>query len=127
MDVQRRKVWSKKHGHDTYDSDLDEDELKTKGQKKHITGGMCKCGFTTHQRTNHSDCPLNEKIKKSGVPVDDRASENSDVIFYSEDSPSGAHSQAHKKECSLNSQNRYVGCTLFLRHLLLTLSSLTVV
>ena len=41
---------------------------------------MCKCGSTTHQCINHSDCPLNEKIKKSGVSVDDRASENSDFI-----------------------------------------------
>ena len=63
VDAQRRKVWSKKHGHDTYgsddsdDSDLDEDELKPKGRKKRTTGGMCKCGSTTHQRTNHSECP----------------------------------------------------------------------
>ena len=71
----------------------------------------------------------------------DRASENSDVIYYSEDFPSdaesvltptgdsswcfeddiisgiiclcGAQGRAHKKECPLNTQNRYVGCTLF--------------
>ena len=44
------KLWSKKHGHDTYgsdDSDIDEDELKRKGQKC-TTGGTCKCGSTTH-------------------------------------------------------------------------------
>ena len=61
VDAQRRKVWSKKHGHDTYDSDdsdLDEDELKPKGWKKRTTGGMCKCGSTTHKRTNHSESVL---------------------------------------------------------------------
>ena len=46
---------------------------------------------TTHQHTNHSECHLNEKNRKSGVSVpsnkkggvsvDDRASENSDVIL----------------------------------------------
>ena len=63
MDAQQRNMWSKKHGHDTYgsdDSDIDEDE-KPRGQKKRITGGQCKCGSTTHQRTNHSDCPYNPK------------------------------------------------------------------
>ena len=161
MDAQRRKVWSKKHSHNTYssdDSDLDEDELKPKGRKKRTAGGTCKCGSTTHQRTNHSECRLNEKNQKSdvsvpsknqkgGVSVDDRASENSDVIYYSEDSLSdaesislkesvptptgdsswcfeddiisgiiclcGAQGRAHKKECPLNSRNRYIGCTLF--------------
>ena len=96
MDARRRKVWSKKHGHDTYgsdDSDLDKDELKPKGRKKCTAGGTCKCGSTTHQHTNHSECHLNEKNRKSGVSnkknqkggvsVDDRASENSDVIYYS--------------------------------------------
>ena len=97
MDAQRCKMWSKKHGHDTYDSDLDEDELKPKGQKKHTTGGACKCGSTTHQRTNHSDCRLNAKNQKSGVPVDDGASENSDVIYCCEDSPSDAESISLKE------------------------------
>ena len=95
VDAQRCKVWSKKLGHDTYgsdDSDLDEDELKPKGRKKRMTGGTCKCGSTTHQHTHHSDCCLNEKNQESGVSVDDRASENSDVIYYSEDSPSDAES-----------------------------------
>ena len=32
------------------------DELNQKGQKKRTTGGMCKCGSTTHLHTNHSDC-----------------------------------------------------------------------
>ena len=84
------------HGHDTYgsdNSDIDEDELKPKGQKKRTTGGMmCKCGSTTHQRTNHSDCPYNVKNQKSDVSVDDRASDNSDVIYYSDHSLSDAES-----------------------------------
>ena len=146
VDAQRRKLWSKKHGHDTYgsdDSDIDEDKLKRIGQKKRATGGMCKCGSTTHQRTNHSDCPLNVKNQRSGVSVDDRAFDSNDVIYYSEDSPSDAESKegaptptgdtswcfeddiisgicvcgalgrAHKRDCPSNSRNRYVGCTLF--------------
>ena len=100
MDAQRRKLWSKKHGHDTYgsdDSDIDEDEIKPKGRK-------CKCGSTTHQRTNHSDCPLNtkntisnKKIRESGNSVDDRATEDSDIVYYSEDSQSDAGSIALKE------------------------------
>ena len=157
VDAQCRKVWSKKHGHDTYgsdDSDLDEDEIKPKGRKKHTSEGKCKCGSTTHQRTTHSECPLNQKSgissrkkRESGDSVDDRASEDGDVIYYSEDSRSDAESialnegmptptgdsswcfeddiisgiiclcgalgRAHKKDCPLNSRNRYAGCTLF--------------
>ena len=150
IDAQCRKLWSKRHGHDTYgsdDSDTDEDELKPKGRKKRTTGGKCKCGSTTHLRTNHSDCPYNVKNQKSGVSEDDGGSDNSDVIYYSEDSLSDAESislkgsvptpigdtswcfeddiisgnicmcgalgRAHKKDCPLNSRNRYVGCTLF--------------
>ena len=101
------------------------------------------CGSTTHQRTNHSDCPLNVKNQRSGVSVDDRAFDSNDVIYYSEDSPSDAESKegaptptgdtswcfeddiisgicvcgalgrAHKRDCPSNSRNRYVGCTLF--------------
>ena len=64
VDAQRRKVWSRKHGHNTYgsdDSNLDEDEIKPRSQKKRTTGGTCKCGSTTHQRTNHSECSPNPK------------------------------------------------------------------
>ena len=70
--------------HDTYgsdDSDIDEDEIKPKRQKKRTTGGQCRCGSTTHKCTNHSDCPLNVKNQRCNVSVDDRASENKDVII----------------------------------------------
>ena len=99
-DAQCRKLWSKKHGHNTYssdNSDIDKDELERKGQKKRTTGGTCKCESTTHQRTNHGDCPLNVKTQRSGVSVDDRASDNSDVIYYSEDSLSDAESISLKE------------------------------
>ena len=86
MDAQQRKVWSKKHGHDTYGSDgsdIDEDEIKPRGWKKRTTGGQCKCGSTTHQCTNHSDCPYNPKNtisnkrkQESSNSVDDGASED---------------------------------------------------
>ena len=77
MDAQCRKLWSKRHGHDTYgsdDSDIHEDEIKPKRQEKCAIGGQCKCGSTTHQRTNHSYCPFNVKKQRSNVSVDDRAS-----------------------------------------------------
>ena len=82
MDAQCCKLWSKRHGHDTYgsdNSDIDEDEIKPKRQNKHATGGTCRCGSITHQCTNHSDCPSNVKDQGSNVSVDDRTSEN-DVI-----------------------------------------------
>ena len=104
MDGQRRKVLSRKHGHDTYgndDSDLDEDEIKPIGQKKHTTGGECKCGSTT-QRTNHSECSLNPKNsnkgrQETGHSIDDRSSIDGDVIYYSEDSQSDAESMGLKE------------------------------
>ena len=68
-DRERRKAWSKKHGHDTYgddDSDDSDIELKPKKGRKRpkSTGGMCKCGSTTHLRSNHRECPYNMKRKK---------------------------------------------------------------
>ena len=66
-DAQRRKEWSRKHGHDTYGDDEDSDtaELKPK-QKKSIKGqkmveGQCKRGSTTHLRTSHNECPYNKR------------------------------------------------------------------
>ena len=70
-DAQRRKAWSKKYGHDTYgddDSDDDDLELKPKASKRRkkgprSAGGKCKaCGSTTHQRSNHSECPYNKRM-----------------------------------------------------------------
>ena len=67
-DAQRRKEWSRKHGHDTYGDDEDSDtaELKPKAKKKSKKGqkmveGQCKCGSTTHLRTSHNECPYNKK------------------------------------------------------------------
>ena len=102
MDAERCKEWTKKHGHDTYgsdDSEGDEGELKPKGRKKRkqgkvCTDGKCKaCGSTSHQRSNHKDCPFNKKNLKGGVSEDDKGSENSDVIDYSEDGMSDAASE----------------------------------
>ena len=95
MDAQCRKLWSKSHGHSD-DSDIDKDEIKPKRQKKRTTGGQCRYGSTTHQRTKHSDCPLNVKNQRSNVSVDDRASVNNDVIHYSEDSLSDTESVSLK-------------------------------
>ena len=100
MDRECRKKWSKKHGHDTYgsdDSDEDGNELKPRRQKKHkgqvSTGGKFRaCGATSHQWSNHRDCPY-KKIRGAGVSSrleDDKASENSDDIEFSENSLSDA-------------------------------------
>ena len=103
LDAQRRKDWSKKHGHDTYgsgDSDEDDGELKSNVQKKRkqgqiSTGGKCKsCGSTSHLRSNHSECPFNKQNMKSGVSDEDRASENSDVIHYSGDAMSNSENSS---------------------------------
>ena len=105
MDAQCRKEWSKKHGQDTYgsdDSDKDNSETKSKGQKKHrqgqaSTGGRCKaCGSFSHQRSNHNDCLFNKKRLKTGISRDDDASKNSDVICLAKDAQSGAESFSSK-------------------------------
>ena len=31
-----------------------------------LAGTMCRCGSTTHMRTNHAQCPLRKKRKRSG-------------------------------------------------------------
>ena len=61
--AQRRKEWSRKHGHDTYGDEEDSDtaELKSKEKKKSNNGqrmveGQCKCGSTTHGP--HTSCAL---------------------------------------------------------------------
>ena len=96
MDAQRRKEWSKKHGHDTYGDDANEESTKVKsaGPRAHkktkvSTEGKCRaCGFTTHQRSTHRDCPFNKVCgtDDSSRLEDDQVSENSDVIGVSEDS-----------------------------------------
>ena len=101
-DAQRRKEWSKKHGHDTYgDNDSDEDrvELKTKEQKRQqsSTERKCRaCGSTTHRRSSHRDCPSNKKAPSSGVSSgvkeDDTESENGDAVHSSLESPSSESS-----------------------------------
>ena len=97
-DAQRRKEWSKKHGHDTYgDNDSDEDrvELKEKQLKRQRSSSERKCracGSTTHTRSSHRDCPSNKKVpasgNSSGVKEDDTESENGDAVHSSAESPS---------------------------------------
>ena len=60
MDAQRRKEWSKKHGHHTYGDTVEESLAKTvtAGQGKKSGASKCKCGSTTHKRSTHKNCPL---------------------------------------------------------------------
>ena len=99
-DAQRRKVWSKLHGHDTYGDDEDSDtaELKPKKGKKGQTSveGKCKaCGSSTHLRSSNKLCPYNKK-RVGDAPTlphkdDDISSFHSDLSENQDDnlSPSG--------------------------------------
>ena len=63
-EAQRRKLWSKKHGHDTYGGvdDMEHDIGVEKKGKKQAVEGKCKaCGSNTHQRSNHKECPFNKQ------------------------------------------------------------------
>ena len=67
---QRLMEWSKKHGHDTYghnDDDLEcaSAKVASKGRKKKTLGKCRACGSSTHQRSNHKDCPFNKGITLS--------------------------------------------------------------
>ncbi len=47
---------------------LAEAYLVTKaGNERQPAAQVCKCGSSTHQRTNHSDCPLNKKRGAAGA------------------------------------------------------------
>ena len=91
-DAQRRKEWSKMHGHDTYGDDGSDDDAVERKVKKQIrpkkgqaaTGGMCRaCGSTSHQRSSHRDCLFNKKLPGTSDACD-RTSESSDVIELSD-------------------------------------------
>ena len=64
-DAQRRKEWSKLHGHDIYgDEDSDTAELKPKKGKKgqtSVEGKYKACGSSTHLRSSNKLCPYNKK------------------------------------------------------------------
>ena len=95
---------------------------------------MCKCGSTSHLRTNHKDCPLNNvhasvSIKASVVHDDDvemcgdeesvcssivydsydehYCFSSDDDIYY--DQYCSCNSTAHKRDCILNPRNRRAG------------------
>lgn len=80
----QRKLWSKKHGHDTYGDEedpIDEDnvprsaELRNKEKSKGKT--PCnRCGSTNHSRSTHRDCPYNKK-KDSNAQTED---ESADIV-----------------------------------------------
>lgn len=97
-DAQRRKEWSRKHGHDTYGDDEDSDtaELEPKekksrkGQKK--VEGQCKYGSKTHLRTSHNECPYNKRrVNDAPTPPhkDDDASQPYSDLSDNNLSPAG--------------------------------------
>lgn len=132
-----RKLWSKRHGGDTYgDSDS---EVKNEEQKQ------CKaCGSFTHTRKTSKDCPYNKNRKdiprntansESDQPLSDSnidpyLSEGrySDGRNTTEESSSDEDlgnqtvtetqctcntlSRAHKSQCPLNFRNRYKSNTI---------------
>ena len=91
-DAQRRKEWSKKHGHDTYGDDgSDNDAVEWKVKKRarpkkgqDATGGKCgACGSTSHQHSSHKDCPFNKKLPGTSGTCDG-TSKRGDVIELSD-------------------------------------------
>ena len=84
-DSLRRKLWSKKHGQDTYghsDDDFNTGIEGASGSRKgrSLGKGKCKdCGSETHKSRRHKDCPCNR-----AVTVEDSSS--SDVPTQSADS-----------------------------------------
>ena len=111
-DAERRKIWSKKHGRDTYgheDDDVDHCAVKmvVRDIKNPQNKGKCKaCGSRTHLRSNKRDCPYNKnKSKKDGLPQSPECFE--DVIPGSSEEDDvttctcGAYGRAHRKDCSL--------------------------
>ena len=136
-DAQRRKEWSKKHGHDTYgddgsDDDAVEQKVKRKARPKKwqaTTGGMCRaCGSTSHQRSSHRDCPFSKKLPSTSDAWD-RTSESdelSDVTSCSEGDVSSEDSvcsldsgtcdamgRPHNRDCPLSSRHLHGGRRLF--------------
>ena len=140
-----RATWSLKHGRHTYGHDEDDldcgVEVVAKGSKRENTHKRrCKaCGSSTHQRSNHKDCPSNKgrgattSSLREDTPTNDMytdlehesASDNSvlsDVSCLEDDiidivsgvqCTCGAEGRAHKKGCPMNSRNHYPGRALF--------------
>ncbi len=160
-----RLKWTKKHGRDTYSgsgaSDVEQEEGdpdsgvtqgKGKRQGNHQDGGNSQekprcgaCGSSTHQRSNHKDCPFNkggsahakkESNSVTAISVHERGQEanklsgvSSDAFSYvdytlsdvcDDDSLAsmftcGAAGRAHKRGCPMSSRQRYPAHSCFLR------------
>ena len=121
QDAQQRKLWSSKHGKDTY-GDTDSEKKASKGTKK-----VCKsCGSDKHSLPTHHLCPNNKSVTHNTLPPDaNTEDEESDTSLmsgpYSDLSDEvdadmlddnavsgcecGASGRAHKRECPLNPRN----------------------
>ena len=65
-DAQERKLWTKKHGQDTYGQEEEveverDEEVKPTQKSKKEKKGCNRCSSTTHSRSKHKDCPYNKK------------------------------------------------------------------
>ena len=124
---EQRKVWSEKHGGDTYG-------MKRKRKPKLCKAGepkVCKsCGSSTHSRTTYRDCPYNKR-KQQSSQVNSFAFSSDEPPASSDESPGDASTSdessimgdlrhcdeqppcicnsvgAHKADCPLNSRNLY--------------------
>ena len=121
QNAQQRKLWSSKHGKDTY-GDTDSEKKASKGTKK-----VCKsCGSDKHSLPTHHLCPNNKSVTHNTLPPDaNTEDEESDTSLmsgpYSDLSDEvdadmvddnavsgcecGASGRAHKRECPLNPRN----------------------
>ena len=72
-----RSEWTKRHGRDTYDGDVSDDDVsqeqkQSKGKSRKPSGktkvkGVCAaCGSTSHRRSTHKDCPFKHATTKKG-------------------------------------------------------------
>ena len=124
IDGQERKKWSKKHGHD-YGCDSENSNIavkvsRGKGRRKGRPQGKGKCascGSNTHKRSNHRDCPFNQKrAKKETITKSDEEvnSESSSEMESGTDvCRCGSEGKRHRRSCPLSYRNRRPGRTLF--------------
>ena len=124
QDAQQRKLWSCKHGKDTYGDTDSEDSEDTEKKAFKGTKKVCKsCGSDKH---SHHLCPNNKSVTHNTLPPDANTEDGESHISlmsgpYSDLSyevdaemldnnavsgrECGASGRAHKRECPLNPSN----------------------
>ena len=64
LEGEKRKLWSKQHGDDTYGPQRKvKPKVISEGGDTHDKKRPCQCGSDKHSRTTHRGCPLNKRRK----------------------------------------------------------------